>query len=280
MKGPLITPSEKAIRKAENKRKAAQKREKEKRRREEMARRAAEAEQKRAAKPPKTPKPKNWYTNEILNERVNSDGVMVYIILVIAGLAFFLIGLSIFHMIRDALCIPGLTFSENLYNHPLGFSFGIALLVMAYAGVSVDNTFNLIGHYWPKCGDTKYTRKEVDDQANSPDTVYLNGVSVFLAPEILIGMDKGVTAIKYEEVATLGFKKMYHTKRDGMKKGTFTKYIDYYSYRIVATLRNGRRLVISESGQMNESVLNTIADRCREFAPDVRIVEMKRSLLA
>ncbi len=273
MNKPLITPTQKSIKAAENKRKARLKREKEKRKKEEMARKAAEAKKKAEAKPPKTPKPKNWYTNEIINKKVNYDGTMVYIILVIAGISLFLIGTSFFNMIRTG---------EPLSDHPIGFSFGVTGLIVALIGVQVDNTFNLIGHYWPRCGEKLYTRQEVDDQANSEGTEYLQGVHVFLAPEIIIGMDKGVTAIAYDEVATLGFKKMYHTKRSTpyLKSVSHSKYIDYYTYRIIVTTKSGKRFVISEDLYQQETALQAIADRCRKVDPNVRIVEMKRSLLA
>ena len=133
--------------------------------------------------------------------------------------------------------INGSLLWESYKIHPIGLVFGITILILVALMMHWGGTLNLLKALRPACGETRYTPEEIDEQANMEDSVWVGGLGICLAPEIMIGTVKGVTAVKYDEIARIGVRRKLHT----------TEKRDYYTYRVVVRTINGKRLIFSDT---------------------------------
>ena len=227
---------------------------------------------------------KKLYTNEIIQAKVGDNGVMLPLILGMLGVAVLLAALSFINTARDMRLdmYAGRSFFSLLTDqHPLGLVFGITLLILAGIGMGVDGTLNLIKHYRPACGETKFSREQIDEQASDPKTEYMKSVEIFLAPDMLIGIRKGVTAVAYGEVDSLQVTEHYYSKREGMKMTPRLDYLhtkDMYYYHLIARTKGGKKLLLSQSGANFYHEIEPIRAKIAEHNPDVKVLEMRKSV--
>lgn len=162
-------------------------------------------------------------------------------------------------------CINGSLFYESFKLHPTGLVFGITIWILVALMMHWGGTLNLIKALRPACGQTRYTPKEIDAQANMEEAVWLGGLGIFLAPEIMIGTVKGVTAVKYDEIERIGVRRKLHT----MEKR------DYYTYRVVVRTTNGKRLIFSDTKVIGFKGMDydLIYKTCLEHNPHIVIEE-------
>lgn len=272
MKGPVIKPSQKDIEASRKKREEAKKRKKIK---QEKLRKAREYEEKRRrlkdAPPPPKKKRREWYTNEILDKFVNENGVMMSIILVMGAFFAVLSGVGIVNLFRGL----------DEIDYVLHLSFGITGVFFVGVGISVDRTFAVIKSYFPMCGDTRFTRSRVDEQANSPDTVIIKNLGVLLAPDMLIGSTAGVCAISYEDIDSFRIVESWHSRRIGTRYDPWyrSRREDYFMYKIVVRTKGFKRLAISYTAYDPDTELQFICEHCRKHNPNVKITKMRKSLL-
>ena len=138
-------------------------------------------------------------------------------------------------------------------NHPLGLCFGITILIFAWIGMYLDRALNVIKHIRPACGSVRYTRKEIDEQANSPESVWIYGYDIYVAPKILIGTNVGMTAVEYKDIKQLYFQEKWHREAiRGSKRITLSgrethSYRDAFTYRLIVVTQNNRRLIMCDS---------------------------------
>ena len=159
-------------------------------------------------------------------------------------------------------------FDYNLYNetlevNPVGMVFGISWLIVTWVGIKLFGSMNMIKHLHPACGDSKFTVKEIDDQANSPEAVWYGNLGIYLAPKIMIGSQKGVTAAVYGDIVRVSVKTKLH----------IDKRYDYYTYQIIVKTRKGKRLKFSDAKGFYEPAYKEICDRIREASPDVEVID-------
>lgn len=164
-------------------------------------------------------------------------------------------------------CIDGSLLYESFKIHPVGLVFAITIWILVALICHWEGTLNMIKHLHPACGKTKYTQEQIDEQANMEKAVWLPSVGIYLAPEIMIGTQKGVTAVKYDEIVRIRIKSKYHV----MEKR------DYYTYRLIVKTTNGRRLIFSDSTipGTNTNFYDQIYQKCLEQNPYITIEEPK-----
>ena len=168
-------------------------------------------------------------------------------------------GYYYFHLINGSLLW------ESYKVHPIGLVFGITIWILVAVMVNLGGTLNLIKALRPACGKTRYTPEQIDAQANMDEAVWLGGLGICLAPEIMIGTVKGVTAVKYEEIARIGVRRKLHA----MEKR------DYYTYRVVVRTTNGKRLIFSDTKVIGFKGMDydLIYKTCLEHDPHIIIEE-------
>lgn len=214
------------------------------------------------------PPRRNWYSNMVLCSFVNENGIFHLIPLVILLVSAVLCIIGIVNKVRDI---------DSLYYAP-HLSFGVSGVLLAIAGIVSDRTFDVIKSYFPQCGDKRFTREQVDEQANSEHTEYLRRTGVFLAPDMLIGSSAGVATVAYEDISSLQVKQIWHTRHVGTRHSGH--YEDYYTYKLIVRTNKGKRVIISNSTVNPEGDLNVIYPCVLKHNPQVQQPDLKKSALA
>lgn len=144
-------------------------------------------------------------------------------------------------------------------NHPLGLVFGLTILVVLIIVNYDDNTMNTAKHIRPACSGRRRSAKEIDDLANHPDTVWLDDIRVFVTPEALIGLNKGLTVIDYKDIAGIMVKTRNHSRRThrGPRGRVGVGMAIYYSltehhtewqtYRLIVKTKKHRNMLLTET---------------------------------
>ena len=197
----------------------------------------------------KIPPRRAWYTNPILRDFVNENGILLSVNLVITGVSLILIAVGILNRVRQV---------DDLYSVPF-LVFGITGMIVAIIWIYFDRDVEVLRSYWPKCGDQKFTREQVDEQANAKTSVNMGYADLILAPDMVIGASAGVVAVAYDDIVSLQVKKSEHTKSNGKRRHSYTT---YFVYEIVVTTRKGKKVVVSKSQRTADSALQTIYDHC------------------
>lgn len=173
-------------------------------------------------------------------------------------------GYYYFHLINGSLLW------ESYKVHPVGLVFGITLWILVALMMGWGGTLNLLKALRPACGETRYTPEEIDAQANMEASVWVGGLGICLSPEIMIGTVKGVTAVKYDEIAHIGVRRKLHV----------TEKREYYTYRVVVKTTNGKKLIFSDTKVIGFRGMDydIIYKTCLEHNPHIIIDEPKDEL--
>lgn len=232
------------------------------------------------------PPQRNWYTNELLLCFVNENGLLLEfdLVLLVVSLIFTVIGI-----------INKINYVDNAAS-VLFLVFGITGLFVAWVFISFCKDLDVIRSYGPVCGDKRFTRAEVDEQANSANTVNLGYEDILLAPDMLIGITAGIAAIAYEDIASLQVTQTWHKDRIGPSGSN--RYFEYYTYKIIVKTQKGKTIAISDSKRAEagvdvkrrgkrekeagyaENAALKIYEHCLKYNPHVELLAMKKSSMA
>ena len=170
-------------------------------------------------------------------------------------------------------------------NHPLGLVFGLTILVVLIIVNYDDNTMNTAKHIRPACSGRRRSAKEIDDLANHPDTVWLDDIRVFVTPEALIGLNKGMTVIDYKDIAGIRVKTRNHSRRTyrgprgrvGLGMAIYYSLTEHYTewqtYRLIIKTKKHRNMLLTEMAFKDgyKELLPYLNGRCA----DIEIKEAK-----
>ena len=214
------------------------------------------------------PPRRNWYTNKKLVSFVNENGFALIFDLVLALVSATLIVIGIINRIRGI---------DDIYSVPY-IVFGAPGFVFAIVGIQVGRDIDVIKSFFPVCGDRRFSRAQVDEQANSVNAKPLNYGEIILAPDMLIGVSAGVAAVAYEDIASLQVRQTWHTRRIGPRYSS--RYEDYYIYKITVRTQKGRHVVISRSESDAETAVKSLYEHCLKYNSQVKLLKMRKSSLA
>ncbi|SCW49305.1 hypothetical protein SAMN02910456_01409 [Ruminococcaceae bacterium YRB3002] len=206
------------------------------------------------------PPRRDWYTNKLLMGFVNDNGVLMTFDLGFIAVSLILITIGFINKVRGA--------DEVAYVLPVGF--GLTGLIVAVLFTYWGQDLDVIRSYIPTCGDKRFTRAQIDEQANSEKTVPLRYGDILLGPDMLIGVSAGVVAVAYGDISSLWVKKTWHTRKNQ----------DYHIYKIIVRTKKGKRIVISKCERDADDAVETIHERCLQYNPQVKILKTRYSLLA
>ena len=159
-------------------------------------------------------------------------------------------------------------------DHPLGLMFGITgiiVLLIGYYGCGGKE--DIVKIVYPECGISHYSQLAIDEQANSDESVFLPKTEMILAPEILVGFDGGVKAIKYEEIKMIRVVKKKSNAIEAKELGPFFNLI------IIKT-NNDFCMYMAKVGKEEEEFkdeIDLICDRIRKDNEDFPSVEVVRN---
>ena len=169
-------------------------------------------------------------------------------------------------------CIDGSLYYEMTQAHPIGMVFGITWLIVAAMGMHLCGTLNMFKHLRPACGSTRYSVKEIDAEANMPDAVWLSSAGIYLAPKIMIGTQKGMTAVGYGEIARVSIKAIMHFQKFKHKRHKpHSQYYEYHTYQITVKTKRGKRLKFADSKRLAMLDMNKLYEKILEHSPDAEI---------
>jgi len=206
------------------------------------------------------PPRRDWYTNKLLTGFVNDNGVLMTFDLGLMTVSLILVTIGLINEVNGA----------DDVKYVLPFVFGLTGLIVAVLFTYWGQDLDVIKSYFPARGDKKFTRSQIDEQANSEKTVPLRYGDILLAPDMLIGVSAGVVAVAYEDISSLWVKKTWHTS-----KGK-----DYHVYKIIVRTKKGKRIVISKCERDADGAVETIHEHCLQYNPQVKILKTRYSLLA
>ena len=202
------------------------------------------------------------YTNERIRKQIDGDSTLFFANVGMLIFAAAIIIISFINAYRDIS--PNGTFSAWVHSvrndHPLGLVFGITIFIFVGIGLEVMGTPNMGKHIFPACSGRLYRAKEIDEQANDPETVWLKEAAVYAAPKALIGVNRGLAVAEYKDIKAISLKTIHHSKntshtagrgRVGPARAFYYAMTDHYNewntYCIVIHTRNHRRFVLSET---------------------------------
>ena len=212
------------------------------------------------------PPKRNWYKNKVLLRYVNEEGSIMIFDLVLFAVSLLLTVIGIVCEARGA------------EYYVLLWVFGITGLIVSVLFTYWGHDLDVIMSYFQKCGDKRFTRAQVDEQACSESAELIKHEKIILAPDMLIGVTAGVAAIAYEDIASLQVKQAHHSERIGPRGST--RYRDYYTYRIIVKTNKGKKIAICESKQDLATAIVRIYGHCLKYNPNVELLDMKKSIFA
>ena len=196
------------------------------------------------------------YTNQLIRAQIENDNFLFFfyiLSLVVAAILIFVVG------------------GEG------GHAFGFSIVVITFILMTISGTFNMPKHIRPACSGKRYTPQEIDAMANDPETVWDMTIRAFVTPTTLIGINKGLTVVDYEDIDSVKSFEKWHSERattinsDARRFGKrvsgirrWNDRLDWYTYVLVVKTHSGKRLRLTET---------VYADACEALK---EIIDQKR----
>ncbi|MBO7426274.1 MAG: hypothetical protein J6U23_11410 [Clostridiales bacterium] len=182
------------------------------------------------------------YTNKLIRQQIENDNFCFFLyilLLVVAAVLIFAVG------------------GEG------GLVFGCTIVVVVFILMIISGTFNMPKHIRPACSGRRYTPREIDAMANDPDTTWNEIIRAFVTPTTLIGINKGITVVDYEDIESVYSRKRWHSERattinsDARRFGRLYNHygdhlryrnrLEWYTYVIRIKTHSGKRLTLTET---------------------------------
>ena len=219
------------------------------------------------------------YTNEHICKQIEENCIMFRIIMGMLAFAFLLILISCIRAFEDIYPKVSLYLwlSELRNNHAVGPVFGTTFIILAGVGIHEFDSFNMIKHIRPLCSGKRYSASRIDELANHPETIWLKEAGVFVTPKGLIGINKGITVVDYDDIAGFCFKGKHHMEKttNGANRGRMSAgraayyaltdhYDEWETYYFKIKTKKHRKLLLTEVAYIDDTnrLVQIIKDRC------------------
>lgn len=210
------------------------------------------------------------YQNEHLRKRVKDDTLLFPETM---GITLFGLALVIISIVNTCL---DMSFSDEGFfrilseKHPLSLGFGITLLIMGGIFIRLTRSLNVLKHLRPACGSVSFTPEEIDREADLPESVWYPGYDIYVTPRLIIGTNRGMTAVELDDIQRVRIREKRRTESDRTKSrvslvtGRKTyRQKEYTSCIITVWTKNGRRLTLCDSRSLSgEVIMNILKERC------------------
>ena len=163
-------------------------------------------------------------------------------------------------------------------DHPLGLVFGLTILIVNSMIMSWEGTLYMFRHLHPACGSVRFSPKDLDEQAERPGSEWFEGMGLYFTPEILIGTQRGMAAVRYDDIDKIRIRKRWHinwaTAPNSARIKSGSKYnlelmlwansdkSEYYSYQMIVKSKNHRRLLMCDA---KYNISQEVIDRINEI---------------
>ena len=223
------------------------------------------------------------YTNEHIRKQIAENSVLFKEIVYVLAFALFLILLSFIRAFRDIY--PTISvyrlMSSIIEDHPVGITFGLTIIIATSVGIHDADSLCMIKHIFPACSGRRYQAKEIDDLANDPKTLWIPELQIFAAPQALIGFNKGITVVEYDDIAGIRVKEKEHREKTtrGANRGRMSvgramyyaltdNYREWKTYYIIIKTKKHKRMVLTEvNNNSYEPLVQIIREKCKNPEP-------------
>lgn len=219
------------------------------------------------------------YTNENIRKQISENSTLFFWYIGSLVLALFLIVMSFVPAYNDLRpdVSPYLVLYRAIEEHPLGLVFGITIIIATGIWMHLTGTRKMFKHIRPSCSGRRYRAKEINSLVNDPDTLWIEKVSVYAAPEALIGYNMGITVVEYADIASVSLKSKHHSEktsrhgssgrmnfRRALYYALIDKYKEWDTYYVIIKTKKGRKMVLTESRYKDElgSLRSVLEERC------------------
>ena len=178
-------------------------------------------------------------------------------------------------------------------DHPLGLVFGLTILLINSLIMCSEGTWLMIRHFHPACGSVRLKPREIDAQADLPESEWLERVGLYFTPEILIGTNRGMAAVRYDDIERAYTRKRNHIdwfggpgmSKVGMNRVTAGEILaknliwaasdssEYSTYQLMVVCKNHRKVKMCEVTYFDPAILDRLRERC---GPEVKVDEINR----
>ena len=158
---------------------------------------------------------------------------------------------------------------DEIHNHPVGVVFGITFLIVFWVFVYEDGPLNLLKYLKPSCSGRRYSNSEIDAMANDPATEWMKESLVYAAPNALIGINRGLTVVDYEDIAGIKVKEKEHRERTSVVN---RKIREWTTYRVFLKTKNNKKLLLTETGGKNGymALVWLLMEKCPDLEYDIK----------
>ena len=203
------------------------------------------------------------YTNENLKKQVKENMIAMKFLITMELIGAFLCFLSFYNAYKE---LPSEKSYMNILtnDHPVGLIFGITILFVNSLFMHWAGTLNVIRHLRPACGSVRYSPEEIDEQANQPESVWYSSTGIYMTPKIIIGTQKGITAVEYTDIKKAYIRSRWHTQRTPpyYVSRIKTRYKDYYKYQLVIKTQNHRKLIMCNALHFDTHIGEAVKEKC------------------
>ena len=168
-------------------------------------------------------------------------------------------------------------------DHPLGLVFGLTVLFINGLFMHWQGTLYVIRHLHPACGSVRYTPQEIDEQAERPGSQWHKAAGLYFTPEVLIGTQKGMRAVRYDDIEKIYTRKRTHINWESSPKSSrirssakrsaeiliwaSSENSEYTAYQLVVECKNHRKLIMCEITYFEQALIDIIREKCGDFDP-------------
>ena len=219
------------------------------------------------------------YTNENIRKQISENSMLFFWYIGSLVLALFLIVMSFVSAYNDLRpdVSPYLVLPRAIEEHPLGLVFGITIIIVTGIWMHLTGTRKMFKHIRPSCSGRRYRAKEINGLVNDPDTLWIKQVSVYAAPEALIGYNMGITVVEFSDIASVSLKSKHHSEktsrhvssgRSNFMRALYyaltDKYKEWDTYYVIIKTKKGRKMVLTEIQYKGElgSLRSVLEERC------------------
>ena len=140
-----------------------------------------------------------------------------------------------------------------LDDHPFGLIFGLSIFLVIGMMMYPYGLLYIIRHYYPACGSVKYTTPELEEQMKRPETEKVDYADLYFTPEILIGTQIGMTAVRYDDIEKVYTRKKLHINWD------FPKNFLYHTHQIIVVCKNHKKLTMCDVTFLDQSLIDRVS---------------------
>ena len=143
-----------------------------------------------------------------------------------------------------------------LDNHPMGLVFGTTIFIVLGMCMYPHGLFYCIRCLNPSCGSVRYTYEELTEALKQPEVQKVDYAELYFTPEILIGTQKGLYAVRYDDIDKI------YTRKKTRINWSYPKDLLYNVNQIIVVSKNNKKLIMCEVTFFEQGLADLLKEKC------------------